>query len=254
MPASDLMTGRITPVNGAPVVTDPHGNPHPEYSYSGGAWYDKPILQGLFNYFGFGKNNPISGTGNAGSHLTIPGTGTIDLDDPVMNSDLYVEPGSGINNANGDNGKTSAKDEDDQDFSSILGSSAIASSEGLSMLKKLYELTGDKAYLELIATSVLNRENTISAREWEKMMSDTSFSRMVDDIKRKGYNPWLALQGGSLGQAGAYNTSAAQVGSAGVSNSARSEENNIRTTSSANMRQFLTLALVIMMGFLKLAA
>lgn len=250
MPASDLLTGRITPVNGTPdVPTDPHGNQHsPEYT--GGAWYDKPWLQGLFNYFGFAHNNPIAGTGNAGSHLTIPGTGTISLDDPVMQPELVT----GITNANGDNGGTSAKNGDEQDFSSILGSSAIASSEGLSLLKKLYETTGDKAYLELIATSVLNRENTLSAREWEKMMSDTSFSRMVDDIKNKGYNPWLALQGGSLGQAGSYNTSAAQAGSAGVANSARSEENNIRTTSSANMRQFLTLALIIMMGFLKLAA
>lgn len=35
------------------------------------------------------------------------------------------------------------------------------------------------------------------ARQWEQKMADTRYQRAVEDIKKAGLNPWLALQGGS---------------------------------------------------------
>lgn len=34
-------------------------------------------------------------------------------------------------------------------------------------------------------------------RDWQKMMSDTSFQRAIADVKAAGYNPWLLLDRGS---------------------------------------------------------
>ena len=60
---------------------------------------------------------------------------------------------------------------------------------------EMYQKTGNEAYLEKLIDSVYQLENAASARDYEKMMSDTGFSRLVADIEKSGYNPWLALQG-----------------------------------------------------------
>lgn len=254
MPVQELLTGRdiLRPVEANDVVTDPHGNLHKE-DYVNGPY--SPLLQGLMNYFGFSggasPTNPSQGAGVAGQ-MTTPGTGTNpSLDDPSLPAfddvdlnQIRHDYQNGVTGSS-DGSSTSAKGEGSIDISSILSSSAISSSQALTMLKDLYEKTGDKGYLELIATSLLEQENTASAREWDSHAS----SRALADLKAAGYNPWLLMQNGSVGGS---SSTAAGVGSASVSNSARSTENVEKQLKSANMRAVLTLGLTFLLSTLRL--
>lgn len=51
------------------------------------------------------------------------------------------------------------------------------------------------------------------ARNWDKMMSDTQYQRMVDDIKKAGLNPWLAVNSGGLSGASVGSSAKANINS-----------------------------------------
>lgn len=131
-----------------------------------------------------------------------------------------------INNAN--SGKTSGS----FNLDNLMGNSAFQASQSLQAYYDLYQKTGNEAYLEKLFDNLYNIEQTQSARDWEKMMSDSQFSRMLEDIKSTGLNPWIALQNG-VGN-GSYGSSMSSAKSSGLSatSQAISEANNLRSNSS----------------------
>lgn len=69
-------------------------------------------------------------------------------------------------------------------------------------LSQLYELAQkDPAYMETYLQLLAERENTTNAQAWYEKMSGSQYQRAMDDLRKAGVNPWLALQ--SLGGAGA---------------------------------------------------
>lgn len=55
-------------------------------------------------------------------------------------------------------------------------------------------------YMELYLQLLAERENTTNAQAWYEKMSGSQYQRAIEDLKKAGINPYLALQ--SLGGAG----------------------------------------------------
>lgn len=210
------------------------------------------FLNGLRTYFGFSSGGPAAGNSQGATNIgtNVPGAGS---SEPLTHDEVnkVMEQITGIAP---DGYSNSAKTAGDIDLSSILGSSALSGSQGLNLLYELYQSTGDVGYLEQIGTALLSRENVKSAQDWEKMMSDTSFSRLANDIKASGYNPWLALQSG-IGQTSSSGSGVASTGSSSVTSSRRSAETSAKNTEaqvqSSNMRAGITTALALILALLR---
>lgn len=70
------------------------------------------------------------------------------------------------------------------------------------------------------------RQSIASARAWDEYMDSTKVQRMVKDIEAAGLNPWLALNGGSIGSGSSAN-SASAGGSARQSTNKKSGRSGI---------------------------
>lgn len=78
-------------------------------------------------------------------------------------------------------------------------------------LGDLYQLAKDdpEHYMDSYLNAVLERENTMQAQNYYERMSNNQYSRAMEDIKRAGFNPYMALQG--LSGAGSGSVSPAGV-------------------------------------------
>lgn len=86
----------------------------------------------------------------------------------------------------------------DNDFFGHWGTSGIPGG-----LAKLLGFDVDKAYNEKMTklNQEYERQSINSARAWSEYMDNTKVQRNVEDIKKAGLNPWLAIQNG-LGGSG----------------------------------------------------
>lgn len=197
--------------------------PTPQPQLSG---WDK-FVNGLRTYFGFTSGGPVAGNSQGATHIGTNMVG-VGSQDPVSpeNAQAIKEFLQGDNTAKAESGG-SAKSVGGISLDELLGSSAKSVDPVLQSYFNMYQKTGNEAYLEKLLEYNASLSSTASAREWEKMMSDTTFSRMVADISKAGYNPWLALQSGVSGSS-AYSTQSAGAPGGSATSQAVSERNNER--------------------------
>lgn len=102
-----------------------------------------------------------------------------------------------------------------QDDPTHVSTNPVASSSGSDdALSKLANLANDNPeYMETYLQLLAERENTANAQAWYEKMSGSQYQRAVEDLKKAGLNPALALTAlsgagsGSVQPAGSWSTS-----------------------------------------------
>lgn len=103
--------------------------------------------------------------------------------------------------------------------------SLLGSDDPSGFLAKIASATGDDAWLEKYADFIIDRYFMDANQQYNSQQSDTAFSRLINDIKSTGYNPWLAFQSG-IAQASSPTSSGASGSNVSSSAQRTSRENN----------------------------
>lgn len=91
-------------------------------------------------------------------------------------------------------------------FNDVNKSSALTEADMIDYINNVYSGNLDyKRTLDLLqAEQAFNASEAQKSRDWQKMMSDTSYQRAVADLKNAGYNPALVVgMGGASSPSGA---------------------------------------------------
>ena len=117
------------------------------------------------------------------------------------------------------------------------GSTALSSALDLNGQRAAQQQFENQRQLDADAY-LRNKEEAQAARDWEKMMSDTSYQRAVEDLKKAGLNPYILMAQGLSG-APSYSGSSAST-SAGSASKGDNKTTQALGLLAVFLRKFLT--------------